>query len=79
MDMPDVLALPLEEAAKRLNAAGYDFEVQSLLPPRDTEADFAGQQVRKYVVRQQMLSANKLVLTVVYRVRKEVQKDGSEN
>lgn len=68
MAAPNVLALSLEEAARRLSEAGFDFEVQALLPPRDKEEDFADKQVRKYVVRQQELSCNKLVLTVVYRV-----------
>lgn len=68
MAAPNVLALSLEEASHRLNEAGFDYEVQTLLPPRDKEEDFAGNQVRKYVVRQQALSCNKLVLTVVYRV-----------
>ena len=68
MNAPNVLALSLEEAARRLSEAGFDFEVQALLPPRDKEEDFADKQVRKYVVRQQELSCNKLVLTVVYRV-----------
>lgn len=79
MAMPNVLALPLDEAACRLEQAGWSFEVQALLPPRGKEEDFAGQAVRKYVVRQQLLSANKLVLTVVYRLRKEVHDNGSEN
>lgn len=68
MAAPNVLALSLEEAARRLSEAGFDFEVQALLPPRDKDEDFADKQVRKYVVRQQTLSCNKLVLTVVYRV-----------
>ena len=68
MAAPNVLALSLEEASRRLQEAGFDFEVQVLLPPRDKEEDFAGKRVRKYVVRQQALSCNKLVLTVVYRV-----------
>ena len=68
MAAPNVLALSLEEASRRLSEAGFDFEVQALLPPRDKEEDFADKQVRKYVVRQQQLSCNKLVLTVVYRV-----------
>ena len=68
MAAPNVLALSLEEASRRLQGAGFDFEVEALFPPRDKEEDFAGKQVRKYVVRQQTLSCNKLVLTVVYRV-----------
>ena len=68
MAAPNVLALSLDEASRRLQEAGFDFEVQALLPPRDKEEDFDGKKVRKYVVRQQALSCNKLVLTVVYRV-----------
>ena len=60
MEIPQVLALPLQEAARRL-------EVQPLLPPRASEADFEGREVRRYVVRQQQLSANRLALTIVYR------------
>ena len=67
-DAPNVLALSLEEASRRLTEAGYEFTVEVLLPPRDHEEDFQDKPVRKYVVRQQVLSCNKLVLTVVYRV-----------
>ena len=67
-DAPNVLALSLEEASRRLTEAGYEFTVEVLLPPRDHEEDFQDKLVRKYVVRQQSLSCNKLVLTVVYRV-----------
>lgn len=67
MQVPNVLALPLDEAIKRLEAAGVAYEVKVLLPPRDSEADFEGKEVRKYVVRQQALPDDKLVLTIVYR------------
>lgn len=67
-DAPNVLALSLEEASRRLTEVGYEFTVEVLLPPRDHEEDFQDKPVRKYVVRQQSLSCNKLVLTVVYRV-----------
>ncbi|MCD8198610.1 MAG: hypothetical protein LUD24_00230 [Phascolarctobacterium sp.] len=63
----DVLALPLEEAAKRLESAGMQFTVQVLLPPKCSKENFVGKNVRKYVVRQQMLPDNKMSLTVVYR------------
>ena len=33
MEIPQVLALPLDEAARRLEAAGCSYEVQPLLPP----------------------------------------------
>ena len=68
MSIPSVLALSLEEASRRLTEAGFEHEVEVLLPPRDREEDFAGQAARKYVVRQQVLSCNKILLTVVYRV-----------
>lgn len=67
MQVPNVLALPLEEAVKRLEAAGVQYEVRVLLPPRDSEADFEGKEVRKYVVRQQALPDDRSVLTIVYR------------
>lgn len=67
MAVPNVLALPLDEAVRRLEAAGIACELRTLLPPRDSEEDFTGREVRKYVVRQQMLLTNKIVLTVVYR------------
>lgn len=67
MNTPQVLALPLKEAERRLMEAGYTCEVQLLLPPRASEADFAEQKVRKYVVRQRVLSANRIALTIVYR------------
>lgn len=67
MAAPIVLALPLAEAARRLENSGFTYEVETLLPPRDSEADYEGQEVRKYVVRQRELSANRLALTIVYR------------
>lgn len=67
MQVPNVLALPLEEAVKRLLEAGVEYEVKVLLPPRESEADYEGKEVRKYVVRQQALPDDKLVLTIVYR------------
>lgn len=67
MAAPIVLALPLAEASRRLEECGFTYEVETLLPPRDSEADYEGREVRKYVVRQRELSANKLALTIVYR------------
>lgn len=67
MAAPHVLALPLAEAVRRLEEAGYTYEVESLLPPRDSEEAYAEDAVRKYVVRQRELSANRLALTIVYR------------
>ena len=67
MQVPNVLALSLDEAVKRLEEAGVAYEVKVLLPPREIEADYEGKEVRKYVVRQQVLPDDKLVLTIVYR------------
>lgn len=67
MAAPHVLALPLAEAVRRLEEAGYTYDVESLLPPRDSEEYYAEDAVRKYVVRQRELSANRLALTIVYR------------
>lgn len=67
MAAPVVLALPLAEAARRLENSGFTYEVETLFPPRDSEGDYEGQEVRKYVVRQRELSANRLALTIVYR------------
>ncbi len=79
-DSIDVLALPLDEAIRRLSAAGFAYEVQTLLPPRDSEQDFAGRDgVRKYVVRQQKLTANKIGLTIVFRYTEGGAHNGSEN
>ena len=52
---------------RRLEVAGVEYEVKVLLPPRENEADYEGKEVRKYVVRQQVLPDDKLVLTIVYR------------
>lgn len=65
--VPELLGLSLEEATARLEAAGFSYEVETLFPPRDNEETFAGRSVRKYVVRWCELSANKLLLTIVYR------------
>lgn len=67
MAAPVVLALPLAEAAHRLEQSGFTYEVEALLPPAGSEADYEGRRVRKYVVRQRELSANRLALTIVYR------------
>ena len=71
--------MPLDEAEGRLAAAGISYVVEALLPPRGSEADYTGRDVRKYVVRQRRLSDDKLALTIVYRTGKEDQRDGTEN
>lgn len=67
MEFPNVLALPLEEAECILQEQKIQYDVQLTLPPREDASEYALQHVRKYVVRQQVLSDDKLVLTIVYR------------
>lgn len=67
MDIPNVLALPLDEALARLAKMNIECEIEFLLPPREDSASYQGTEVRKYVVRQRMLSDDRIVLTVVYR------------
>lgn len=67
MEFPNVLALLLEEAERILQEKKIQYDVQLTLPPREDASEYALQHVRKYVVRQQVLSDDKLVLTIVYR------------
>lgn len=67
MEFPNVLALPLEEAERILQGEKIQYDVQLTLPPREDASEYVLQHVRKYVVRQQVLSDDKLVLTIVYR------------
>lgn len=67
MKAPSVLALPLDEALRRLHDSGYQCDINYLLPPREQAADHINSDLRKYVVRQQVLSDDKIVLTIVYR------------
>lgn len=65
MDVPQVLALPLEEALRRLRLAGIEPQVEYLVPPRE-EGKPLPQEARKFVVRQ-VMSDDKTVLTLVCR------------
>lgn len=65
--MINVLALPLEEGLQRLEGEGYACTYKVLLPPRAKLEDYDNQVVRKYIVRQQMLSDKEVELTVVFR------------
>ncbi len=78
MNIPSVLGLQLTEAERRLQKAGISFSVEVTLPPRESSASYDMSQVRQYVVRQQVLSDDKLVLTVVYRVERRCD-DGIKN
>ena len=65
--MINVLALPLEEGVKRLEACGMECKCKVLLPPRDSVENHQDQEVRKYIVRQEQLSDNEVELTIVFR------------
>ena len=67
MDVPNVLALPLAEGKKRLEACGLQCVCKVLLPPRESVEDYEGQEVRQYIVRQQLLSDREVELSIVYR------------
>ena len=67
MTVPNVLALPLAEGKKRLEACGLQCTFKVLLPPRESVEDYEGQEVRQYIVRQQLLSDGLVELTIVYR------------
>ena len=67
MQLPNVLALLLEEGVKRLENCGLQCTYKVLLPPRESVEDYEGREVRQYIVRQQQLSDTLVELTVVFR------------
>lgn len=67
MTVPNVLALPLAEGKKRLEACGLQCTCKVLLPPRESVEYYEGREVRQYIVRQQLLSDSLIELTIVYR------------
>lgn len=70
--IPDVLALTLAQAGKKLSQAGYTYEVRLTHPPKDMPSTTA----TEYVVRQRLLDNNKVELITVRRIRKEVLENG---
>ncbi|MCQ2372623.1 MAG: hypothetical protein MJ050_00925 [Phascolarctobacterium sp.] len=65
--MINVLALPLEEGVKRLEACGMECKCKALLPPRESLEAYNNLEVRKYIVRQQQLSDKEIEITFVFR------------
>ena len=65
--MLNVLALPLEEGKRRLEACGWQCNCQYLLPPRENLESYQERRVRKYIVRQRQLSDNEVELTIALR------------
>ena len=78
MLIPDVLALPLAEAIARLEAAEIGYTVAATQPPRQNEV-VAEKIAVEYVVRQSLLSDNKVALVTVKKYRKEVLENGISN
>ena len=73
--MPDVLAMPLSAATQMLQGAGWNFQViriSSGYRQKDTE----NCRMEEYVVRQQMLSDYKVLLSTMMKRRKEVLEHG---
>ena len=76
MLIPDVLALPLAEAIARLEAAEIGYTVADTQPPRRQNEVVAEKIAVEYVVRQSLLSDNKVALVTVKKYRKEVLENG---
>ena len=76
--MPDVLALPLSEAVKILQAAGWDYQVVRISSAyrHDTIENCL---MEEYVVRQQELADHKMLLRTIMKRRKEVLEYGLQN
>lgn len=70
MLIPDVLALPLAEAIARLEAAGIGYTVAVTQPPRRQNEVLAEKIAVEYVVRQSLLSDNKVALVTVKKIQK---------
>ena len=73
--MPDVLALPLSEAVKMLQAAGWDYQVVRISSGYRHESK-ENCRMEEYVVRQQLLADHKMLLSTIMKRRKEVLKHG---
>ena len=77
MLIPDVLALPLAEAIARLETAEIGYTVADTQPPRRQNEVVAEKIAVEYVVRQSLLSDNKVALVTVKKYRKEVLENGN--
>ena len=73
--MPDVLALPLSEAVKMLQAAGWDYQVVRISSGYRHEIK-ENCQMEEYVVRQQELADHRILLSTILKRRKEVLEYG---
>ena len=76
--MPDVLALPLSVAAGMLQEDGWEYEVVRISSGyRQKDTDNCT--MEEYVVRQQILSGHKMLLSTMMKRRKEVLEHGFQN
>ena len=76
--MPDVLALPLSEAVKMLQAAGWDYQVVRFSSAyRHDNTDNC--RMEEYVVRQQELADHRMLLSTIMKRRKEVLEHGLQD
>jgi len=73
--MPDVVALPLAEAVKLIQAAGRDYQVVCISSGYRHEIK-ENCRMEEYVVRQQELADKKIFLSTIMKRRKEVLKYG---
>ncbi len=69
--MPDVLAMPLSEAEKLLQADGWDYQVVRISSGYRHESK-ENCRMEEYVVRQQLLADHKIRLSTIMKRRKEV-------
>lgn len=73
--MPDVLAMPLSEALKLLQADGREYHLVRISSGYRHECK-DNCRMEEYVVRQQLLSDYKIILSTVMKRRKEVLEHG---
>ena len=77
--MPDVVALPLREAAKLLLAAGRDYQVVLISSGYWHNNYIDSCHMEEYVVRQQELADYTMLLSTIMKKRKEVLEHGIQN
>ena len=73
--MPDVVALPLSEAEKLLQAAGWDYQVVRISSAYRHES-IENCRMEEYVVRQQKMPDHTMFLSTIMKRRKEVLEHG---
>ena len=69
--MPDVLAMPLSEAEKLLQADGWDYQVVRISSGYRHESK-ENCRMEEYVVWQKLLADHKIRLSTIMKRRKEV-------